>query len=52
MRVGAGATPLRIATGDGWLEPLALQRAGGKPLDRAAFQRGRGLPDGVRLGAT
>ena len=52
VRVGAGATPLRIATGDGWLEPLALQRAGGKPLDSAAFQRGRGLPDGVRLGAT
>ena len=52
VRVCDGATPLRIATGDGWLEPLALQRAGGKPLDRAAFQRGRGLPDGVRLGAT
>jgi len=52
VRVGSGVAPLRIATGDGWLEPLVLQRAGGKPLDRADFQRGRGLTDGVRLGAT
>jgi len=43
--------PLRIATGDGWLAPRVLQRAGGKPLDAEDFQRGRGLPDGARLGA-
>lgn len=40
---------LRIATGDGWLVPLRLQRAGGKPLDAAAFLRGRPIPDGLRL---
>jgi methionyl-tRNA formyltransferase len=42
--------PLRIATGAGWLVPLALQRAGGLPLEVGAFQRGRPLPDGLRLG--
>jgi methionyl-tRNA formyltransferase len=52
VRVDTVATPLRIATGDGWLEPLVLQRAGGKPLDRATFQRGHGLPDRARLGTT
>jgi methionyl-tRNA formyltransferase len=40
---------LRIATGNGWLIPLRLQRAGGKPLDTAAFLRGRPIPDGTRL---
>jgi methionyl-tRNA formyltransferase len=40
---------LRIATGEGWLVPLRLQRAGGKPLDTAAFLRGRPIPDGMRL---
>jgi methionyl-tRNA formyltransferase len=40
---------LRIATGSGWLIPLRLQRAGGKPLDTAAFLRGRPIPDGTRL---
>jgi len=43
--------PLRIATGAGWLAPRVLQRAGGKPLGVEDFQRGRGLPDGARLGA-
>jgi len=42
--------PLRIATGDGWLVPLVLQRAGGKALDPADFLRGRPIPDGTRLG--
>lgn len=42
--------PLRIATGDGWLLPLRLQRAGGKPLDVDPFLRGRPIPDGVKLG--
>ena len=44
--------PLRIATGDGWLVPLRLQRAGGKALDVEAFLRGRPIPDGARLGDT
>jgi len=43
--------PLRIATGDGWLAPRVLQRAGGNPLEVAVFQRGHGLPDGAHLGA-
>lgn len=42
---------LCIATGDGWLLPLALQRAGGKRLEVAAFLRGRDIPDGARLEA-
>jgi len=42
--------PVRIATGEGWLAPLVLQRAGGRPLPVAEFQRGRALPDGARLG--
>ncbi|MFO0688284.1 MAG: methionyl-tRNA formyltransferase [Myxococcota bacterium] len=36
----APALPLRIATGDGWLVPLEIQRAGGKPLAIADFLRG------------
>ena len=50
VRSAAGDAPLRIATGAGWLAPLVLQRAGGRPLPAADFQRGRGLPDGARLG--
>jgi len=42
---------LRIATREGWLVPLSLQRAGGRPLDVAAFLRGRPIPDGTQLGA-
>lgn len=42
---------LRIATGNGWLHPLRLQRPGGKPLPVAEFQRGRGLETGTRLGS-
>jgi methionyl-tRNA formyltransferase len=34
---------LRIATGKGWLVPLTVQRAGGKPLDVADFLRGYSL---------
>ena len=48
-----GAAPdggVRIATGDGWLRPTRLQRAGARALDVADFQRGRGLADGERLG--
>jgi methionyl-tRNA formyltransferase len=42
--------PLRIATGDGWLVPLRLQRAGRKALDTADFLHGRTIPDGTTLG--
>lgn len=42
--------PLRVATGDGWLVPRILQRAGGKALEVAAYLRGRDIPDGARLG--
>ncbi len=44
------STPLAVATGDGWLLPLVLQRAGGRPLEVDAFLRGRPLPDGASLG--
>jgi methionyl-tRNA formyltransferase len=49
VRIADGA--LRIATGDGWLEPLVLQRAGKRALPVAEFLRGRPIPDGARLGA-
>lgn len=45
---GASA-PLRIATGDGWLVPLVLQRAGGKALATADFLRGFELPEHARF---
>lgn len=41
---------VRIATGEGWLLPAVLQRAGGKALAVEVFLRGRPLADGVRLG--
>jgi methionyl-tRNA formyltransferase len=40
---------LRVATGAGWLVLRRLQRAGGKPLDVAAYLRGRSIPDGARF---
>lgn len=40
---------LRIVTGRGSLVPLRLQRAGGKDLAVAEFQRGRGLRNGEQL---
>jgi methionyl-tRNA formyltransferase len=49
-RTGMPDAPLRIATGAGWLAPLRLQRAGGRPMDVADFQRGHAIPDGARLG--
>jgi methionyl-tRNA formyltransferase len=49
LRLGGGA-PLRIATGEGWLAPRVLQRAGGKPLDVDGFLRGHPLVDGARAG--
>ena len=39
---------LRIATGQGWLVPLVMQRAGGKALAIADFLRGLKLPEDVR----
>nr|MBC8187096.1 hypothetical protein [Pseudomonadota bacterium] len=44
----AGDAPLRIATGEGWLLPLVMQRAGGKALPTADFLRGFELPDDAR----
>ena len=43
------SSPLRIATGDGWLVPHVLQRPGGKPLPIADFLRGFDLPVKARL---
>jgi methionyl-tRNA formyltransferase len=49
-RVCRANEPLRVATGDGWLVPARVQRAGGSALDIAAFLRGRPISDGERLG--
>lgn len=57
----AGATPglvsrrgddeaLCIATGQGWLLPRSVQRAGGRALAIDAFLRGREIPNGTKLG--
>ena len=40
-----------IATGDGLLLPLLVQRAGGKPVSAAEFSRGRRGLMGARLGS-
>lgn len=50
VRLG-GEAALRIATGEGWLAPLRMQRAGGRPLGTADFLRGRAISDGAVLGA-
>jgi methionyl-tRNA formyltransferase len=52
LRLGAGSGEpiMRIATGEGWLIPKIIQRAGGKPMAPEAFLRGHPLPDGCRLG--
>ena len=49
VRVDGDGT-VRIATGNGWLVPTRLQRAGARAVVVADFQRGRGLRDGDRLG--
>jgi methionyl-tRNA formyltransferase len=41
---------LVVACGDGALQLLELQRAGGKRLDAAQFLRGRALAPGARFG--
>jgi methionyl-tRNA formyltransferase len=50
VKLGGGA-PLRVATGDGWLLPLRLQRASARPLDVDAYLRGRPIADGARFDA-
>ena len=45
----AGEPALRIACGEGWLVPLILQRAGGRPMPVEDFLRGRPLADGTQL---
>jgi methionyl-tRNA formyltransferase len=45
----AGEPALRIACGEGWLVPLILQRAGGRPMPVEDFLRGRSLTDGTQL---
>jgi methionyl-tRNA formyltransferase len=44
--------PLRVATGDGWLLPERVQRAGGNPLEIGAYLRGRPISDGEALGTS
>jgi methionyl-tRNA formyltransferase len=48
VRIDADAA-LRVATGEGWLVVTLLQRAGGVPLDTAAYLRGRPIADGTQL---
>ena len=48
VETGAPGAPLRIATGEGWLVPLEIQRAGGKALEVANFLRGFPLDDKAR----
>jgi methionyl-tRNA formyltransferase len=40
---------LRVATGEGWLIPQRVQRAGGKAMDTDAFLRGRPITSGARF---
>ena len=51
-RLGAAPddAPLRIATGDGWLVPLVVQRPGSRAMDTATFLHGRPIADGTLLG--
>ena len=51
VRARAGEL-LRVATGDGWLVPERVQRAGGNALDIDAYLRGRPISDGEKLGAS
>ncbi len=44
-----GDEPLRVATGQGWIVPEILQRAGGKALEREAFLRGTPIAHGSVL---
>jgi methionyl-tRNA formyltransferase len=42
--------PLLVATGEGWLVPLRLQRAGARELEVDEFLRGRPISDAELLG--
>jgi methionyl-tRNA formyltransferase len=46
----ASGAPLDVATGDGWLRLLRVQRAGGRVLDIEDYLRGRPISDGAQLG--
>jgi methionyl-tRNA formyltransferase len=48
-RPGDAPGTVQIATGDGWLAPLEVQRAGAKAMPTDAFLRGTPLQDGLRL---
>jgi len=41
---------LLVATGEGWLLPLRVQRSGGRVLDIEDYLRGRPISDGAQLG--
>lgn len=47
--VRRAGSELRVATGDGWLVPTRLQRAGGRDLGVDEFLRGHPIADGARL---
>jgi methionyl-tRNA formyltransferase len=49
--LSAGSDGIRVATGDGVLTLLDLQRAGGKRLPAREFLQGFALTPGQRLGA-
>ncbi len=49
--IAVGAQGLTVACGEGALQLRRLQRAGGKPLETAAFLRGRPVAAGERLGS-
>jgi methionyl-tRNA formyltransferase len=50
--LSAGPEGIDVATGDGVLRLIELQRAGGKRLPAADFLRGASIAPGARLGAT
>ena len=49
IELDSGGHPLRIATGQGWLIPLVIQRPGGRALPTSEFLRGYPLADGARF---
>lgn len=50
QREDSNPVALRIATGDGWLVPLVVQRAGGKALPVEDFLRGFEISSDARVG--
>lgn len=52
VRTQSPSSPVQIATGQGWMAPLRLQRAGGRVLPVDVFLRGYDIPDGSQLGDT